>query len=143
MLAIFCGETLNQFVNREMSPNITRGSLYFLVSCLVVSADCMINNTSNNSECQLWHFLKNGHCSCGVGAIQCDKRFIYIKQGTCMAWDNATSSSEIHHCLFVQKSDDICTMQDVYHIPINATGENLNHLTCGDYNRQGTYCSQY
>ena len=59
-----------------------------------------------------------------------------------MTWDNATSSAEMHHCLFVQKGDNTCTMQNVYRIPINATGENLNHLTCGDYNRQRTYCSQ-
>ena len=85
---------------------------------------------------------QNGYCSCGVGAIQCDKQFIYIKQGTCMTWDNATSSAEMHHCLFVQKGDNTWTMQNVYRIPINATGENLNHLTCGDYNRQRTYCSQ-
>ena len=59
-----------------------------------------------------------------------------------MTWDNATSSAEMHHCLFVQKGDNTCTMQNVYRIPINATGENLNHLTCDDYNRQRTYCSQ-
>ena len=35
-----------------------KGKLYFLALYLVVSADYMINNTSNNSDCQLWHFLK-------------------------------------------------------------------------------------
>ena len=132
MRAIFYSEALKQpinlFMSTEMSPSVPRSSLrvYFLVLYLVASADCMINNVSNNSDCQLWHFLKNGHCSCGFGAINCDKKFIYIKQGTCMTWDNATSSAEIHHndCLFIQKSDDTmsCAMQDVYYIP---TGETL------------------
>ena len=36
-----------------------------------------------------------------------------------------------------------CAKYDTCQIPSNAvTDENLNHLSCGDYNRQGRYCSQ-
>ena len=125
-----------------MSPSIHRSTLCFLY--LFVSAACKITNVSNNSDCLLWHFLKNGHCYCGVwnhGVVHCDTQFIYIEQGACMTWDNATGSAEVHHCLFLQRSDDTCAMHDVYRIPTTATGEKLNHLSCGDYNRQGSYCS--
>ena len=48
----------------------------------------------------------------------------------------------MHHCLFLQRSDNTCVTHDVYHIPTTAIGEKLNHFICSDYNRQGGYCSQ-
>ena len=59
-----------------------------------------------------------------------------------MTWSNATSSAEVHRCLFTKWSDYICVMHDVYRILTTAFGEKLNHLTCGDYNRQGRHCGK-
>ena len=81
-------------------------------------------------------------CVCNHGVVHCDKQFVSVKQGICMTWDNATRSAEIHHCLFLHRSDDMCVMHDVYHIPSTGIGENLNHFISGNYNRQVGYCSQ-
>ena len=43
---------------------------------------------------------------------------------------------------FIKRSDNKCEIHGVYRISTNAFGENLNHFTCGDYNRQGRYCRQ-
>ena len=132
-------------LSTEMSLNIHRHSLnlYFFMS-----SDCVIANMSNNSDChELWHYLRrNGYCYCGIGkhgVIFCDKQYIHVKQGICVTWDNATGSAEVHRCLFTKWSDNYtCTIHDVYRISTTATGEKLNNFTCGDYNRQGRYCSQ-
>ena len=138
-------KSLNQIVNTEMSPSIHRSSYFLVFLYLFISANCMITNVNNKSDCQLWHFLKNGCCYSGVwnhGVVHCDKQFVSVKQGTCMTWNNATGSAEVHHCLFLQRSDDTCVMHDVYRIPTTVIGEKLNHFICSDYNRQGGYCSQ-
>ena len=77
------------------------------------------------------------------GVIYCDQQFIYVAEGTCVTWNNETSSAETHRCLFTKwNDDDICSLNDVYRVPTSVTREELNHFTCGDYNRQGRYCSQ-
>ena len=134
------------FLSREMLLSIHRCSLNFIgFLYFFVCSDCVINNVSNNCH-QLWHFFRNGRCCCGItndyGMISCDEQFIHVKQGTCMTWDNATSSAEFHHCLFTKWSEDKCIMNDVYRISTSSTGEKLNQFTCGDYNRQRKYCSQ-
>ena len=133
-----------------MSLRIHKSGHNFLVLLYfyqLVFSDCVIENVSeNNNDCnQLWHFFRNGGCYCGIsdhGVVYCDQQFIYCKQGTCVTWSNITSGAEIHRCLFTKWNDDMCSLHDVYRIPTTATGETLNHLTCGDYNRQGSYCSQ-
>ena len=135
-------------LSTEMSLNIHRRSLNFLLLLyFFMSSDCVIANMNNNSDChELWHYLRNGYCYCGIGehgVIFCDKQYIHVKQGICVTWDNATGSAEVHHCLFTKWSDNYtCTIHDVYRISTTATGEKLNHFTSGDYNRQGRYCSQ-
>ena len=78
---------LNQIVNTEMSPSIHKSSYFLVFLYLFVSANCIITNVSNKSDCQLWHFPKNGRCYSGVwnhGVVHCDKQFVSVKQGTCM-----------------------------------------------------------
>ena len=137
-------------IHTKMSLRIHKSGHNFLVLLYfyqLVFSDCVIDNVSeNNSDCnQLWHFFRNEGCYCGIsdhGVVSCDQQFIYCKQGTCVTWSNITSGAEVHHCLFTKWNDDMCSLHDVYRIPTTATGETLNHLTCGDYNRQGSYCSQ-
>ena len=117
-----------------------RSKTFYLLLYLFTSSNCMTDDVSNTSNCQLWHFPTNGYCRCGARIVNCDKQFIYIKQGTCLTWNNATSSAEAHRCLFTIWSDYTCVMHDSYRIPATAHGEKLNYLTCSDYNRQGRYC---
>ena len=122
-----------------------RSQTFLLLLYFSVSSNCMIDNVSNNSGCQLWHFPKNGHCQCGAsghGIVSCDEQFLYIVQGRCVTWNNVTSCAEVHRCLFTKRSDHTCTMYDDVHISTTVYGERLNCFTCGDYNRQGRYCRQ-
>ena len=119
-----------------------------LICCFVHdSANCTTDDSyaSNKSRCKLWHILRNGHCYCGKtdhGVVKCNEHLISVKQGTCVTWDNATGSAEIHRCLFTKWSDYTCVNHDYYDIPTTISGEKLNHFTCDEYNRQGRYCSQ-
>ena len=116
-----------------------RSQTFILFLCLFASSNY------NKTDCQLWHYLRNGRCHCGstgYGIINCDEQFIYVVQGSCMTWSNATSSAEVHRCLFTKWSDYTCVMHDVYRILTTAFGVKLNLLTCGDYNRQGRYCGK-
>ena len=126
-----------------------KSQVFLLFLYLFLSAKCMTDdlelNVSNNSGCKLWHLQRNGHCHCGItehGVAKCNDHFISIKQGSCVTWDNVTGGAEVHRCLFTKWRDYTCAEHDFYHISITTIGEKLNHFTCGDYNRQGSYCSQ-
>ena len=120
-----------------------KSQIFHLLLYFFVSTDGLIDGSvvSNNSACKLWHFLRNGQCFCGTtehGVVESDEHFISIKQGSCVTWDNATGSAEVHHCLFTKWSDYSCMKRDFYYNIISTTisGKELNHFTCGDYNRQ-------
>ena len=109
----------------------------------------LTNCESENDSCPLWHVPgRNGQCECGAnlnGVVTCDEHFVYIAQGNCMTWNNSTHGAEVHLCLLSPlKSNSTCTsysFPNAYRIiPINTTARWLNHLTCKDYNRQGTQC---
>ena len=115
--------------------------VYFFVSANSIGD----SGASNESACKLWHYLRNGHCYCGTtehGVVKCDDHFISVKQGSCVTWDNSTGSAEVHRCLFTKWSDYTCVKHDFYEVSTTISGEELNHFTCDDYNRQGRYCSQ-
>ena len=106
---------------------------------------CFASSNCNKSDCQLWHFLRKGHCHCGTGGhgiVNCDEQFLYLLQGRCMTWNNATNRAEIYRCLFTKLSNYSCEMHNNYHVSTAIFGEKLNHFTCGDYNRQGRCCRQ-
>ena len=79
------------------------------------------------------------------GLITCDKKFVYIIQGNCLTWNNSTSRAEVNSCLFSTLWDfkHICVdNMTLYHVSINISGDILNHVTCGGYNRKGAQCRQ-
>ena len=91
---------------------------------------------------------ENGKCECGEsynGIVSCGKNFVYIIRGNCLTWNNSTSKAELHSCLFSSLWDfkHICIKNvSSYRVSMNISGESLNHVTCGGYNRQGAQCRE-
>ena len=132
------------------------GIVRAFLTCCILSLCCLTPSSSllqNKSSCLLWHVMKeNGKCECGEsynGIVKCDKDFVYVHQGNCLTWNNSTNRAEIHPCL-VSSLWDIKHIQcandnrytPLYHISINISGESLNKVTCGGYNRKGAQCKQ-
>ena len=114
--------------------------------CWLTPYSCLLQS---KGRCPLWHVLhENGKCECGEtfdGIIACDKKFVYIIQGNCLTWNNSTNSAELHPCLFstLWHFKHIC-MYNVtsYRVSMNISGDTLNYVTCGGYNRKGAQCRQ-
>ena len=116
-------------------------SLYSLTSCS--------NLSQKKGSCPLWHIMNNyGKCECGETysrRIICEKNFVHIIQGNCLTWNNSTSRAELHPCLFSSLWDfkHICEYNvTLYWISMDISGEALNNITCGGYNRKGPQCRQ-
>ena len=116
-------------------------SPYFFTPC-----SCLLRR---KDSCPLWQVMKeNGKCECGEtynGIVSCDKNFVYIVQGNCLTWNNSTSSAEVHSCLFstLWNFEHICGNNNTsYRVSMNISGDMLNYVTCGGYNRKGTQCRQ-
>ncbi len=125
-----------------------------VLSCSILSL-CWLTQCSslqqNNAGCPLWHILKeSGKCECGEtynDCVSCDKNFVYIIEGTCLTWNNSTNRAELHSCLFSSLWDNKCIQcrnnnLPSYRVSVNTSGESLNTITCGGYNRQGAQCRQ-
>ena len=114
--------------------------------CWLAPCSCLLQ--SKLESCLLWHIMKeNGKCECGEtynGYVSCDKKFVYIIQGNCLTWNSLTGSAELHQCLFSTLWDlkHICSNISSYWVSSNISGESLNQITCGGYNRKGAQCSQ-
>ena len=110
----------------------------------------IVNGKNVSNRCPLWHIrTRRDHCECGTtlnSAIHCDKSFLYINFGYCMTWNNSTSSEELCRCLLTDKSSkNTCvkhTIPNTYRISAGISVDELDHLTCGQYNRQGKQCAQ-
>ena len=113
-----------------------------LFLCWLAPCSCILQS---KDSCPLWHILqKNGKCECGDTVIvSCNKNFVYIGQGNCLTWNNLTGSAEVHPCLFGTLWDfkRVCRNNaSSYRVSMNISGESLNHITCGGYNRKGAQC---
>ena len=118
--------------------------------CWLAPCSCVLQS---KDSCPLWHILnEKGNCECADtldGFISCNKKFVYIVQGNCLTWNNLTGRAELYPCLFgtLWDSKHICRVyndNDVssYRVSVNISGESLNHITCGGYNRKGAQCKQ-
>ena len=132
-------------------------SILFIILCLLRVCCCLrsgLNPQSQKNDCPLWHIPdQNGHCVCGAefdAKVLCKKTFLHISN-YCMTWNNLTNEAEILRCLFTIKDikpkcytdkTDGTYHLEMYHVPINMSGEALNSFTCKRFNRQSTYCKQ-
>ena len=70
---------------------------------------------------------------------------ITVSLGHCVTWDNETLIPEpvVNHCPLPV---DVACVNDGFfsniQIPANISGPEINSITCKQYNRQGTQCSQ-
>ena len=140
--------------------NVTRS---LLSSCLLINL-CLLsyccdlvdglNPQSQKNNCPLWHVPdQNGHCVCGNdlnGHILCEKNFLLTTNDCSMTWNNLTNEVEIITYPFTARGKPKCYVNitdgryqfEMYHVPINISGEALNSFTCKKFNRQSTYCKQ-
>ena len=144
--------------------NITRRLLSScrLINLCLLSYCCGLvdglNPQTQKNDCPLWHVPdQNGHCVCGADLkrnlhVFCEKNFLLISYYYRLTWNNLTNEAEILTYPFttrdikpkcyLSKTDRIIYHRDMYHIPINMSGEALNSFTCKIFNRQSTYCKQ-
>ena len=99
-----------------------------------------------SDKCPLWHIhTEKGQCECGTtlnGVVHCDETFLYIKFGYCMTWNNSTGEEELSRCLTMDKNTCMKhTIPNTDRISAKIPGEELNHITCDQYNRQGKQCA--
>ena len=99
-----------------------------------------------SDKCPLWHIhTEKGQCECGTtlnGIVHCDETFLYIKFGYCMTWNNSTGEEELSRCLTTDKNTCMeHTIPITDRISAKIPGEELNHITCDQYNRQGKQCA--
>lgn len=78
-------------------------------------------------------------CNAIGGFVKCARNHIYVADGHCFTWNNATQDIEICRCLYRQNS---CDNSYMYNISTNISGPTLNDIVCKAYNRHGTHCSQ-
>ena len=108
-----------------------------------------VSGEKGDRLCPLWHtHTERGQCKCGTklnDIIHCDKTSLYIKFGYCMTWNNSTGTEELCRCLLTDKSrSNTCvrhTIPNTDHISEEISADELNHLTCDQYNRQGKQCA--
>ena len=108
-----------------------------------------VNGEKVSRKCPLWHIhAQRIQCKCGSelnGIIHCDKTSLYIKFGYCMTWNNSTSTEELCRCLLTDKShNNICVRHNIPNtnfISADISGDELDRLTCDQYNRQGEQCA--
>ena len=132
-------------------------TIFFVILCTLRFCCCLRSGQvlqSQKNDCPLWHVPdQNGHCVCGAGfegKVLCEKNFLGISH-YCMTWNNLTNEAEILMCLFTIKDikpkcdthkTDHTYYPEMYHVPLNISGEVLNSFTCNIFNRQSTYCKQ-
>ena len=99
----------------------------------------------HHAGCPLWHVRKNDACECNVlleGSVSCDATSVNVVLGHCMTWDNSTQSAVVNHCpmpgLITCPHYGFFTI----HIASNTSGQEVNDISCKQYNRQGSQCSQ-
>ena len=120
-------------------------SVFLLVSRVICCQSLAIID-----HCPLWHIKRNGVCQCGAsinGAILCGGiDTIVVIPGYCMTWDNVTQNTIVSPCLLSRQTFDSCQHHRIIDphlvIPTNISGPELNYVTCKEYNRKGSHCSQ-
>ena len=132
--------------------------LKFLFVILICCYFCQPWHGQNSTmvKCPLWHIPdENGLCVCSNylnKVIICDRSMLFVRVGNCMTWNDETDDAQIQGCLFTPRTfKDVClpispTLNNmalnVYPIPINTSGDELDSITCGPFNRKGTQCKQ-
>ena len=129
--------------NKEMTAKCRCS---FLVRCVFVFS--CIDLASCHHECPLWHFYSEakGHCECCKsnfsGLFKCELNHVYVVHTCCMTWNDATHDVQVSRCLLTQQDPNLCDNNQMYRVPTNVTGPQLNNVTCKIYNRQGAQCRQ-
>ena len=119
--------------------------LYLVLSvCTCLAAGC----SSQHTSCPIWHRSIGDPCECGDSlalTVLCSVTgIVTIKLGRCMTWDNATQSPVVTRCPLPNKVT--CVHHEFVgnniQFSANVSGPEISNVTCKQYNRQGTQCSQ-
>ena len=118
-------------------------------SSLLVCCIFVINSfvADGHKFCQLGYVYSKEKMSCECcntvgGFVQCARNHVYVADGHCFTWNNATQDIEICRCLYGQNVLYSCNNSYMYNISTNISGPALNDIVCIAYNRHGTHCSQ-
>ena len=127
----------------------------FLYALLLIS-ECLpvVVNSFQESDCPAWHDTIDGECKCvaglDAGSVSCDVdgHSVTVVIGHCMTWDNLTQSAIVNRCPLIGQLQVACSSANSYlstvkiNFSANISGPEINNMTCKQYNRQGTQCSQ-
>lgn len=122
----------------------SRSSFLHVVVCCIFITNSF--EAEGHKFCTLGYVYSKEKMSCECchtgGFVQCARDHIYIADGHCFTWNNATQDVEICRCLYRQNVLNSCDNSYMYSISTNISGPALNGIVCGAYNRHGTHCSQ-
>ena len=95
------------------------------------------------------HCVTKELCDCCKTAsriIRCKDHVLYIGYQFCLTWNNSSDKLEINRCLQLHTHkhprNSMAYCGDLYSIPTDITGPELNNLTCKMYNRKGPQCRE-
>ena len=117
-----------------------------MLYCCIMTSCVGLLLASNRKYCQIGYFYSKEKESCEccntTGEIKCAMSYVYVANGQCLTWNNATQDTEISRCLYSQNDLNLCDNSNMYNISTNITGSTLNNIVCKLYNRHGTHCRQ-
>ena len=118
--------------------------LYLVLSictCLLVAPGC----SSQHTSCPIWHRRLGDSCECGdalgdSGTVLCSvDGIVTVSLGYCMTLDSTTQSPVVSHCPL---PNNVACVFGKVQFTANVSGPEISNVTCKQYNRQGSRCSQ-
>ena len=132
--------------------------LVVIASSIIGATEARENSLNSGSvgelKCPLWHVIDKSKRECSdkccstkfhTGITRCYSSSIFVANGFCLTWNDATDEQEVGHCLFHHRRnyhDDVFTCCDNCSVSTFLSGPDLNNFTCGAYNRYGVRCSK-